>query len=75
MGSGSLHSLWRIPEVGVERSLNQSEANSGWVWLALHPRDKGRDLRHQKSQMRWVETGVCRGENLASRDRVIPVAE
>lgn len=43
----------------MRRLLNQSEASSGRVWLTWDTRDKGRDLRHQKNQMRrgheiWV---------------------
>lgn len=39
--------------------------------MALDPRDKSRDLRHQKSRRRWEEMGMFPGENLASRDHVI----
>lgn len=42
--------------------------------MALDSREKGRDLRHQKSQAWWVEAGVF-GEDLASEDHVISVAE
>ena len=43
--------------------------------MAQDPRDKSRDLRHQKSWRRWEEMGMFPGENLASRDHVIQVAE
>lgn len=76
MGSGSLNSpvedagrwVWGADLIRVRSTLRVGV-------VALDPRDKGRDLRHQKSQMRWVEAGVSRGEDLASKDHVTPVAE
>lgn len=76
MGSGSPNSpmqddgrwVWGADSIRVRPTLRAGV-------VALDPGDKGRDLRHQRSQMRWVEAGVSRGEDLASEDHVIPVAE
>lgn len=73
MGLGSLNGPRKSPGRWVWRQLIKARGGQhlGWVWLALDPRDKSRDLRHQKSRRRWEETGMFPGQNLASRDHVI----